>query len=218
MGRQSTTTTTEAATQTATPPTRSYAEAATSTDRPEVTTEVSTQTEAVTSTYNPPTRSYVEAATKVHSNFPQVHPDRVALITPPANGASPTRTSKGTPPPQGNNYPDRQTQIQEEPQQTPPPPESSKPHHQPPPPATTHTRAIVLHAAPTKYKPGQMRRWIEEDNQGSVQALGIRWLLQENRSRKASILTGYLPKGQGQHQQGSSHGEKSLPHHTVRLG
>ena len=37
-----------------------------------------------------------------------------------------------------------------------------------------------MHAAPLKYKPGTMRRWIEEDNKG-VRILGIRWLLREDR-------------------------------------
>ncbi|KAF8432377.1 hypothetical protein BGX38DRAFT_1146405 [Terfezia claveryi] len=37
-------------------------------------------------------------------------------------------------------------------------------------------RSVVLHTAPTRYKPGQMRGWIEEDNKGA-QILGIRWLL-----------------------------------------
>jgi len=31
----------------------------------------------------------------------------------------------------------------------------------------------VMHTAPLKYKPGTMRRWIEEDNKG-VRILGIR--------------------------------------------
>ncbi|RPB18905.1 hypothetical protein L211DRAFT_899505 [Terfezia boudieri ATCC MYA-4762] len=40
---------------------------------------------------------------------------------------------------------------------------------------TTQARqAVVLHAAPTKYKPGLMRRWIEEDNKTAAQIQGIR--------------------------------------------
>ncbi|KAF8439666.1 hypothetical protein BGX38DRAFT_1207146 [Terfezia claveryi] len=44
-----------------------------------------------------------------------------------------------------------------------------------------------------KYKPGLMRRWIEEDNKG-VQIVGIRWLLQEGRrvGKLASSLVIYL--------------------------
>ena len=54
------------------------------------------------------------------------------------------------------------------------------------------TRALVMHAAPLKYKPGTMRRWIEEDNRG-VKILGIRWLLREDRRRQvASSLVIYM--------------------------
>ncbi|KAF8415301.1 hypothetical protein BGX38DRAFT_1281392 [Terfezia claveryi] len=55
------------------------------------------------------------------------------------------------------------------------------------------TGAVVFHAAPSKYKPGLMRRWIEEDNKG-VQIVGIRWLLQEGRrvGKLASSLVIYL--------------------------
>ena len=54
------------------------------------------------------------------------------------------------------------------------------------------TRALVMHAAPLKYKPGAMRRWIEEDNKG-VKILGIRWLLREDRrGQVASSLVIYM--------------------------
>ena len=55
-------------------------------------------------------------------------------------------------------------------------------------------RAVVLHGAPTKYKAGQMRRWIEEDNKGRAQILGIRWLVGENRrtGKLASSLVIYM--------------------------
>jgi len=43
-----------------------------------------------------------------------------------------------------------------------------------PPPPTKRTRAIVLHAALTRYKPGQMRRWIEEYNRGGVSVIKSR--------------------------------------------
>jgi len=45
--------------------------------------------------------------------------------------------------------------------------------------ATDHS-ALVMYAAPFKYKPGTMRRWIEVDNKG-VKIMGIRWLLKEDR-------------------------------------
>jgi len=49
-----------------------------------------------------------------------------------------------------------------------------------------------MHAAPLKYKPGTMRRWIEEDNKG-VKILGIRWLLREDRrGQVASSLVIYM--------------------------
>ncbi|KAF8426118.1 hypothetical protein BGX38DRAFT_1279077 [Terfezia claveryi] len=85
-----------------------------------------------------------------------------------------------------------------------PPPESQKGKAPPetrgkgkgrlsPPP--TLAKTMVLHAAPTKFKPGQMRRWIEEDNKSTgVQILGIRWLTQEHRraGKMASSLVIYM--------------------------
>lgn len=41
---------------------------------------------------------------------------------------------------------------------------------------TTQTRAIVVHATPTKYNPGQMRCWIE-NNKRRAQILGRLWLV-----------------------------------------
>ncbi|KAF8448215.1 hypothetical protein BGX38DRAFT_1270422 [Terfezia claveryi] len=84
-----------------------------------------------------------------------------------------------------------------------PPPEESQapPESSTPPPesqrgkAPPETRSKVLHAAPTKFKPGQMRRWIEEDNKlTGVQILGIRWLTQEHRraGKMASSLVIYM--------------------------
>ena len=56
-------------------------------------------------------------------------------------------------------------------------------------------RTVVMHGAPTKYKPGQMRTWIEEDNETPI--LGIRWLLKEPRraGKAASSLVIYLRDG-----------------------
>ena len=59
----------------------------------------------------------------------------------------------------------------------------------------TPTRAVVIHGVPTKYKPGQMRRWIQEDNPtGAPKIIGIRWLLQDHRrvGKLASSLVVYL--------------------------
>ena len=61
----------------------------------------------------------------------------------------------------------------------------------------TPTRAVVIHGAPTKYKPGQMRRWIQEDNPTDApKIIGIRWLLQEHRrvGKLASSLVVYLDR------------------------
>ena len=72
-------------------------------------------------------------------------------------------------------------------------------HHCNPPRAKTNRAqpqavAVVLHGVPTKYKPGQMGRWIEEDNQGSIKFLGTRWLLSAERrtGKLASSLVIYL--------------------------
>lgn len=48
------------------------------------------------------------------------------------------------------------------------------------PPAPTPQFAVVIHAVPLKYKVGEVRRWLEEDNQ-YLQIAGARWLLPENR-------------------------------------
>ena len=49
-----------------------------------------------------------------------------------------------------------------------------------------------MHAAPLCYKPGTMRRWIEEDNKG-VEIMGIRWLTEEHLLGKvASSLAIYM--------------------------
>ena len=59
------------------------------------------------------------------------------------------------------------------------------------------TEIYVLHGfqvgAPTKYAPGQMRRWIKEDNK-NITILGIRWLWKECRraGKAASLLVIYL--------------------------
>jgi len=61
----------------------------------------------------------------------------------------------------------------------------------------TQARAIVLHAAPEKYEPGQMHCWIEEDNKGEAQILGIRLLTQEHRrtGKLAPLLVTYMKEG-----------------------
>ncbi|RPB18189.1 hypothetical protein L211DRAFT_854367 [Terfezia boudieri ATCC MYA-4762] len=65
----------------------------------------------------------------------------------------------------------------------------------PPTPAynPTRLRAVVLHTAPSKFKPGLTCYWIEEDNKGA-QILGIRWLTTEERGmgKLASSLVVYI--------------------------
>jgi len=53
------------------------------------------------------------------------------------------------------------------------------------PPTRWRTRTVVMHAAPLRYKPGMMRRWLEEDNE-AVEITGIRWLLKEHAPEKAA--------------------------------
>ena len=79
-----------------------------------------------------------------------------------------------------------------------PPTQTLPPTPRPPKPQQSHmqVRAVVLHAAPTTYKPGKMWCWVEEDNQGSIQILGIRWLVQGDRmagrGKLVSSLVVYL--------------------------
>ncbi|KAF8458711.1 hypothetical protein BGX38DRAFT_1265022 [Terfezia claveryi] len=139
-----------------------------------------------TNTDPPPTRTYAEAATTTTSPSPRQPPKD--------KGKAP---SKATPPP--TTIPPRTNR-----EKIAPPPESQKGKAPPetrgkgkgrlsPPP--TLAKTMVLHAAPTKFKPGQMRRWIEEDNKSTgVQILGIRWLMQEHRraGKMASSLVIYM--------------------------
>ena len=95
---------------------------------------------------------------------------------------------------QGRDTPTAATAPTRKPRQpSPKTPLTQRPPRTPPTPATP-ARAIVLHGAPTKYKPGQMRRWIAEGNQGGAQILGIRWLVQEHKrgGKLASSLVIYL--------------------------
>ena len=53
-------------------------------------------------------------------------------------------------------------------------------------------QAVVMHAAPLRYKPGTMRQWIEEDNK-EVEVMGIRWLTRgHSPGKRASALVIYL--------------------------
>lgn len=53
-------------------------------------------------------------------------------------------------------------------------------------PTSTPARAVFLHAVPTKYKPGLMRGWIEEDNK-RAKIVDIRWLFHRSSTwRKKS--------------------------------
>ena len=52
------------------------------------------------------------------------------------------------------------------------------------------TQAVGMHSAPLHYKPGMIRQWVEEDNEG-VQIVGIKWLLKRT-SGEVNILPGHL--------------------------
>ncbi|KAF8436695.1 hypothetical protein BGX38DRAFT_1332969 [Terfezia claveryi] len=111
-------------------------------------------------------------------------------------------------------HPDRIPQIQagwisaKKPATVAPPPNTPK--------TTNRTQAVVLHAAPMRYKPGLMRRWIEEDNQGA-RILGIRWLLQEGRRaeswRHHSLST--WRRGSTLHTGFAWASESSAPQHVI---
>ncbi|KAF8440671.1 hypothetical protein BGX38DRAFT_1144485 [Terfezia claveryi] len=127
-----------------------------------------------TNTDPPPTRTYAEAATTTTSS---------SLRQPPTDkGKAP---AKATPPPsthpRTNQNPMRIGMGWND---------TSNLLTNPPP---MRVQAVVLHAAPTKYKPGLMRHWIEEDNK-TVQIQGIRWFLKEDRriGKLASSLVIYM--------------------------
>ncbi|RPB29182.1 hypothetical protein L211DRAFT_845181 [Terfezia boudieri ATCC MYA-4762] len=115
-------------------------------------------------TDTPPARTYAEAAT---SNSQTHHKVKTSARTTP-----PRRTWKG----QGQRAGEGDTTPDPFPKNPPP---------------SIRARAVVSHAAPSKYKPGLMLRWIEEDNKG-VRILGIRWLLQEDRRLGKLVLTRHL--------------------------
>ena len=139
-------------------PPRSYADVA---------THASPTTREASSETNRPkvTPSHVEATTKTEATqvrkgkgegkapqeYPQepqqVHPDHQALIG--GSHIAPLNT------PTAAITPTRQ------------PPKPARARQPPRSPSPTLARAIVLHRAPTKYKSGQMRHWIEEDNRGA---------------------------------------------------
>ena len=140
---------------------------------------------------------------------PRINPDKVARFPAPTYAEAATMTLPEVPIQGGFRHTYPTPPVPPKPQEvasTPDPPKvhsetttkgkdkkrgpaSSKPQQRP-----IEARAIVLHAAPNKYKLGQMRQWIEEDNRGSLQILGIRWLLREDRrlGKLASSLVIYL--------------------------
>ena len=198
-------TTTEATTQTATPPTLSYAEAATSTDSP----PTRSYAEAATSTT--PTRSYAEAATQATPPLSAQHKTTTpqpkdakgkgkvttaATTTPQSKdtkGRGTGNTSQQARPTPPYVHSDRAVLIAPPANATPGSPTCTSKRTPPPQGPLVQARTIVLHGAPTRYKPGQMRCWIEEDNK-NITVLGIRWLLQEPRrtGKVASSLVIYM--------------------------
>jgi len=106
----------------------------------------------------PPARTYVEAATQ--ATAPPEPMGKGKGKEPPAlqDSPRPLQGKKSAGPPTA-----AQSQKAPTPQQTAPPPEAPSTKRIAP---TTQARAVVLHAAPATYKPSQMRRWIEVDNNG----------------------------------------------------
>jgi len=170
---------------------------------------ISTQTErpptaeAAAQTPPPKKYTYAEAAAQTPEAAAQAPPThgghRRQAAPPPGRKeghkqqAAPTpRQKEGGQRDHKQQTPPKKTGVQMPPaqreRQTPP----EKAGFRQPPTYPTTTRALVMHAAPLKYKPGTMRRWIEEDNKG-VKILGIRWLLREDRRGKvASSLVIYM--------------------------
>jgi len=90
----------------------------------------------------------------------------------------------------------------------------------PPHPGTTKGKTVVLHAAPTKFKPGQMRSWIEEDNKATRAQIFHRNSLvvaRTQESREAGVVTGHLPVGEHQPRPGAPHGKETPPQHKILL-
>ena len=143
----------------------------------------------------PPTRSYAEAAT---STTPPPTINRKDKGKQPATGpnAIPASVKKQRTPPPRATTPAKKVKGKEVQVLRPLPKQqrgrhtttgSSTPENPPP-----QARTLVMHAAPLMFKPGTMRRWIEEDNKGT-KILGICWLLKEDRRGKAaSSLVIYL--------------------------
>jgi len=132
--------------------------------------EVASQTTPET-----PTRTYAEAAIQATSPTQRKgHPATPTKIIRASKGARPPTKKSNRQAPRG----EKRTGG-----------EYSRPRYLENPPTT---RALVLHAAPQKFKPGTMRRWIEEDNKG-VRIVRIRWLLKEGRrGQGASSLVIYM--------------------------
>jgi len=145
--------TSDSATQTERQPTRSTATDAE--HRP-------TRSTATDAPPTPPARTYAEAAVQT----PPAHRRHKQAAPPP--GRKEGHRQQAAPPP-GRREAKPETPLRKK-EETPRGNKGELPT----------TRAIVMHAAPLKYKPGTMRRWIEEDNEG-VKILGIRWLLREDR-------------------------------------
>ncbi|KAF8435220.1 hypothetical protein BGX38DRAFT_1145707 [Terfezia claveryi] len=135
----------------------------------------------------PPARTYSEAATQ--STRQQQVKSREKNPPPTRNLAHHHRRQYSThkkpaPPPKGKGKEAAEAAVPARPRHSPTPKkvalppkgngkdsaEATKPAVVAPPSeppentALTQARAVFLHAAPTKYNPGLMRRWIEEDN------------------------------------------------------
>ncbi|KAF8453213.1 hypothetical protein BGX38DRAFT_1141655 [Terfezia claveryi] len=167
------------------------------TTSPTPVTDTSTQTTPPTLAQKPTTNSV--STNTDHSPAKQVVKPKEKIAPPPEESQSstpPPGSQKGKAPPEtrskgkGRLAPPPEITSPSSPKlaKTVQPPRSARSSDPP-----MRTGAVVFHAAPSKYKPGLMRRWIEEDNKG-VQIVGIRWLLQEGRrvGKLASSLVIYL--------------------------
>ncbi|KAF8442513.1 hypothetical protein BGX38DRAFT_1261327 [Terfezia claveryi] len=85
-------------------------------------------------------------------------------------------------------------------------------------PPPMRVQAVVLHAAPTKYKPGLMRRWIEEDNKtAQIQGNSLAFKGGQ-KDREAGIITGHLHDGDNRPYTWAPHGQEIIPNYDIQLG
>ncbi|RPB27267.1 hypothetical protein L211DRAFT_897332 [Terfezia boudieri ATCC MYA-4762] len=158
--------------------------------------------ESSTQTTPPPQTQVTQKDTATNTDPPKNPPvtHTSSQTTPPTPKLKlPTNSvSTNTDPPPARTYAEAATTTNSPPLRQPLKDKGKAPAKATPPLSTQispprRVQAVVLHTAPTKYKPGLMRRWIEEDNK-TAQIQGIRWLLKEDRriGKLASSLVIYM--------------------------